>query len=303
MSAMRIGIGLPLGDAAIDAAVDAARNSEIALVFVGRNAEWDTEGSDLEGIALPGRQNELVAAVAAANPKTIVVLQTGGPVEMPWIDQVLAVIEAWYPGQEAGNAIADVLFGLAEPSGRLPQSFPAKWADNPAHSQDPEVYPGIDGKVRYEEGVFIGYRHYDRTGIAPLFPFGHGLGYTSFEITGFAANSGALDSAGNIDVDIDIANTGDRKGTTVVQLYVRDLAASVARPEKELKAFAKLTLDPGETRKVTLALTARDFAFFDTTSRTWRVEAGRFELVCGFSATDIRARTEIGADTELELPV
>ena len=303
LSAMRIGITLPLGDAAIAEAVETARDSDIALVFVGRTGEWDTEGSDLDQIELPGRQNELVAAVAAVNPRTIVVLQTGGPVEMPWIDSVSAVIEAWYPGQEAGNAIADVLFGVAEPGGRLPQSFPAKWQDNPAHTQDPAIYPGFEGKVRYEEGVFIGYRHYDRAGIQPLFPFGHGLGYTSFEITALAPHAPSLDAAGGIGVDVEIANTGDREGATVVQLYVRDIEASVARPEKELKAFAKIRLGKGEKRKVALTLTARDFAYFDVTNRCWRVEAGRFELVCGFSATDIRARAKINADTEMELPV
>ena len=180
---------MPLGDAEIAAAVDAARAADTALVFVGRNGEWDTEGSDLPDIALPGRQDELVAAVAAANPRTVVVLQTGGPVEMPWIDAVPAVLEAWYPGQEAGNAIADVLLGAAEPGGRLPQTFPRAWADNPTASRDPEVYPGRDGRVRYAEGVFIGYRHYDRAGIAPLFPFGHGLGYTTFELAALRRRS------------------------------------------------------------------------------------------------------------------
>jgi beta-glucosidase len=176
-TAFAAGIGFPLDDAAIAEAVALAADSELAILCVGRNGEWDTEGSDLPGIKLPGRQNELVSAVARANPNTVVVLQTGGPVEMPWLGEVAAVLQAWYPGQEAGNAIADVLTGAAEPGGRLPQTFPAKWSDNPAHSQDPEVYPGLDGKVRYEEGVFIGYRHYDLHGIAPLFPFGFGLGY------------------------------------------------------------------------------------------------------------------------------
>ena len=182
-AAFRVGIGKPLGKAEISAAAEAAASAETALVFVGRNGEWDTEGSDLLDISLPGRQDELVFAVAAANPKTIVVLQTGGPVEMPWLDDVAAVLQAWYPGQEAGNAIADVVFGDAEPGGRLPQTFPVRWADNPTGGRDPEVYPGRDGKVRYAEGLFVGYRHYDRAGIAPLFPFGHGLSYTRFELT------------------------------------------------------------------------------------------------------------------------
>ncbi len=303
ISAVRLGIGLSNDDALIAEAVAAARAADVALVFVGRSGEWDTEGSDLLNIDLPGRQNDLVSAVVAANPKTIVVLQTGGPVEMPWIETVPSVLEAWYPGMEAGNAIADVLFGSAEPGGRLPQSFPVRWQDNPTQSQDPEVYPGIDGKVRYEEGVFIGYRHYDRTGIAPLFPFGHGLGYTDFALTGLMPHATAFDTEGKLAVDIVLENTGKREGAAVVQLYICDVEANVPRPEKELKSFAKVTLAPGEKRTVTLTLTPRDFAFFDVASQCWRVEPGRFDLIAGFSATDIRARTEITLDEGMELPV
>ncbi len=182
----------------IAAAAAAARSAEVAIVCVGRNGEWDREGADLEDIRLPGRQDELVSAVARANPRTIVVLQTGGPVEMPWRDEVAAILEAWYPGQEAGNAIADVLTGAAEPGGRLPQSFPARWNDNPVHSQDREIYPGLNGRMRYEEGVFIGYRHYDRRGIAPMFPFGFGLSYTSFELTDLAIDASRFEAAGAV---------------------------------------------------------------------------------------------------------
>jgi beta-glucosidase len=198
-SAFAAGIGFPLGDEAIAEAVAAATEAEVAILCIGRNGEWDTEGSDLSGIELPGRQNELVSAVTRANPNTIVVLQTGGPVEMPWLPEVAAVLEAWYPGQEAGNAIADVLTGAAEPGGRLPQTIPARWSDNPAHSQDPEIYPGHGGKVRYAESVFIGYRHYDRHGITPLFPFGFGLGYTSFAVTDLAVSDGRFEAEGIVD--------------------------------------------------------------------------------------------------------
>ena len=212
LSAFRMGIGKPLGDADIAEAVAAAKAAEIAIVCVGRNGEWDTEGSDLLDIRLPGRQDELVSAVAAANPRTIVVLQTGGPVEMPWLDKVAAVLEAWYPGQEAGNAIADVLLGLAEPGGRLPQSFPVRWNDNPVQSQDREIYPGLAGKVRYEEGVFVGYRHYDRQGIAPMFPFGFGLGYTSFELSDLAVDESRFDAEGKVTAWVSVTNTGSAAG-------------------------------------------------------------------------------------------
>lgn len=287
-AAFRVGIGLPLGDAAIAEAAEAARAAETALVFVGRNGEWDTEGSDLEDIALPGRQDELVAAVAAANPRTVVVLQTGGPVEMPWIDAVPALLQAWYPGQEAGNAIADVLLG-AEPGGRLPQTFPVRWADNPTASRDPEVYPGRDGRVRYAEGLFIGYRHYDRAGIAPLFPFGFGLSYTTFALDAFAARP----DGDGIAVTGTVRNTGDRAGSTVLQIYVGDPEASVSRPARELKAFAKLHLAPGEAQAVTLALTPRDLAFWDEGRHAWVAEPGRFDILGGFSAADLPGRASV----------
>ena len=215
-SGLRFGVFVPMGDEEIAQAAKLAGECETALVFVGRSGDWDTEGSDLEGIALPGLQDALIKAVAEVNPRTIVILQTGGPVEMPWIDEVAGVLEAWYPGQEAGNSIADVLFGDAEPGGRLAQTFPVRWRDNPTHTQDKEIYPGLDGKVRYEEGVFVGYRHYDRTGIVPLFPFGFGLSYTHFSMADLSAR---LVDAG-LRVQLTLTNDGERAGSTVVQIYV-----------------------------------------------------------------------------------
>ncbi len=230
-AAFRVGIGRPIDDAEIAAAVEAARQAAVALVFVGRNGEWDTEGSDLEHIALPGRQDELVAAVAAANPRTVVVLQTGGPVEMPWLNAVPAVLQAWYPGQECGNAIADVLLGKAEPGGRLPQTFPARWSDNPTASRDLEVYPGRDGRVRYAEGVYVGYGHYDRAHIAPLFSFGHGLSYTRIELVDFIADAA------------DFAETRPRHHLCPFakcrRPHRRRRAANLRRPARKLRASAR----------------------------------------------------------------
>ena len=303
LAAFAAGIGLPLGDAAIAEAVEAARNAEAAIVFIGRNGEWDTEGSDLPGIVLPGRQNELVEAVAAANPRTVVVLQTGGPVEMPWADKAAAILQAWYPGQEAGNAIADVLTGAAEPGGRLPQTFPMRWADNPAHSQDREVYPGLDGKVRYEEGIFVGYRHYDRLGMTPLYPFGYGLGYTHFELSDLSVDDSRFEADGAVTVTLNVTNIGARAGSTVVQLYVSDEKSTEPRPAKELKAFAKLRLEAGETRSVTLALDARAFAWYRETARHWLVEAGAFTLRLGQSSADLPLSAELSRGTTLMLPV
>jgi beta-glucosidase len=231
------------------------------------------------------------------------VLQTGGPVEMPWLGEVAAVLEAWYPGQEAGNAIADVLLGVAEPGGRLPQSFPVRWNDNPVHSQDREIYPGLAGKVRYEEGVFIGYRHYDRQGIAPMFPFGFGLSYTSFELSDLAIDETGFDADGKVTVWVSVTNTGARRGSEVVQLYVGDEASSVPRPVKELKAFEKVALEPGESKRLRFDLTGRDFAFFDVAGHRWVAEPGAFSLMVGTSAADIKLMGQVRRATMLVLPV
>lgn len=294
----RFGVSRPLGDKDIAEAAKAAAEAETALVFVGRSGEWDTEGSDLENITLPGRQDELVAAVLAANPNAVIVLQTGGPIEMPWVSNAKAILQAWYPGQECGNAIADVLFGDVEPGGRLPQTFPVRWQDNPTQSQDPEIYPGQDGKVRYEEGVFIGYRHYEQQGTSPLFPFGHGLGYTSFELSDLKVASNSM----GVSASVTLTNTGDRLGSSVVQIYVGDVVASVDRPEKELKAFKKVELAQGKSVEISLDLDPRSFAFFDVESRCWRVEAGEFRISVGFSAGDIRI-SEVVTLGAAEIPV
>ena len=303
LAAFAAGIGLPLGDDAIAEAVRLARNADTAIVCVGRNGEWDTEGSDLASIALPGRQAELVAAVANANPNTIVVLQTGGPVEMEWIGSVAALLQAWYPGQEAGNAIADVLTGAVEPSGRLPQTFPARWADNPAHSQDAEVYPGFEGKVRYEEGIFVGYRHYDRLGLTPLFPFGFGLSYTSFALSDLVVDDNAFEADGAVRVTVTLSNTGARGGAAVIQLYVSDDASTDPRPAKELKGFDKVWLEAGASAPVTLTLDARAFAYYRTKARHWLVEDGSFTLRLGLSSAELPLTATVSRRSMLMLPV
>ena len=294
----RFGVSQPLGDKAIEQAVACARNADTAVLFVGRSGEWDTEGSDLEHITLPGRQNELIDAVAEVNSNTLVVLQTGGPVEMPWLGKVRAILQAWYPGQELGHAIADVLTGNSEPTGRLPQTFPKKWSDNPTYSDNPEIYPGENGAVKYTEGVFIGYRHYEKNGIEPLFPFGFGLGYTSFDLSELKIS----EHGQNVQVMIDVENTGLRRGTTVVQVYVGDDRCSVRRPKKELKAFKKITLDAGEKTTASVMLEPRDFAFFDIKSECWRVEEGSFTVSAGLSVSDIRSVKTLQRRAE-ELPV
>ncbi len=292
-TAFSVGIGFPLGESAISEAASLASNADVALVFVGRSGEWDTEGSDLTSLALPGRQNELISAVAQANPKTIVILQSGGPIAMPWLDDIAGLLEAWYPGQELGNAVADVLSGTAR-TGRAayPQSFPVRWEDNPTQSQDLEVYPGLNGKVRYEEGVFIGYRHYDKAGIVPLFPlrvraFLHAV--RVHRVRGRQCAHHRRRGPG----PFRHPQCGARAGSSVVQIYVHDIAASVPRPKKELKAFAKLALAAGEGRTITLELKPRDFAFYDVAAQCWRIEKGEFEILAGFSSAEIVASAAI----------
>ena len=297
LTAVRFGVEKPLGDAAIDDAIEKARSSDVALVFVGREGQWDTEGLDLPDMRLPGRQEELIGKIAAVNTNTVVVLQTGGPVEMPWLDKVRAVLQIWYPGQELGNAVADVLFGDEEPGGRLPQTFPKKLSDNSAITGDPLVYPGKDGHVRYDEGVFVGYRHHDTRKAEPLFPFGFGLGYTSFVWSEAKTTSLEMGPDG-IGVSVYVTNSGARRGSDVVQLYVRALSSSIERPEKELRAFAKIELDAGETGTVHMTINPRDLSFFDIEKNAFRSEAGDYELVVAASATDVRGRVTITNPTE-----
>ena len=297
-TAFRFGVSRVLGAREIDAAVAAASRCDTAVVFVGRSGEWDTEGSDLENIELPRNQNALITAVCAANPNTIVVLQTGGPVEMPWVAQAPAILQAWYPGQECGNAVADVLFGHADPSGRLPQTFPVRWSDNPSHSQDPEIYPGSAGTVRYGEGVFVGYRHYEKYGIKPLFPFGHGLSYTEFTLSDVTVHT----NDEGIEISVNVTNVGDRSGSTVVQLYISDQNSTLERPAQELRAFKKVALQVGQKTSVNLVLSPRDFAYFDVSDDCWRVDGGTYTVHIGFSSSDI-VMTQDVTQTACVLPV
>ncbi len=277
----------------LDEAVALAARADVAIVFAGLTKEWESEGFDRENMDLPGRQNELIARVAAANPRTVVVLNAGSPLTMPWLEGVAAVLQAWYGGQEAGNAIADVLFGDAEPGGRLPTTFPKRLADNPAYIN----YPGENGHVLYGEGLFVGYRYYDKKGIEPLFPFGHGLSYTDFAYSNLRLSAERLRPDETLTVSVDVCNTGGRAGSDVVQVYVRDVASRLMRPEKELKAFAKVRLQPGETRTVTLTLEPQALAYYDPALPGWTVEPGEFQVLVGRSAADIRltARFWVGS--------
>jgi len=288
LQAIRFGMEKPMGDHDIEEAVAAAKAADVAVLFVGREGQWDTEGQDLPDMRLPGRQEELIDAVTAANPNTVVVLQTGGPVEMPWLRRVRAVLQMWYPGQELGNAVADVLFGAKEPGGRLPQTFPKKLADVSVFATgDALTYPGKNGHVRYDEGLFVGYRHHDSRNVEPAFPFGFGLGYTSFAWTNAKLSHDVIGADG-VDVTVTLTNSGEREGSDVVQLYVRPIAPKVERPDKELRAFAKLKLAADASADASLHVSLRDLAYFDVASQSFRADAGVYELVIAANAADIR---------------
>jgi len=306
-ASLRLGCLLPIPQDAMARAAALAAASDVALVFVGLSDEWESEGFDRPDMEMVGEQVALIEKVAAANANTVAILNTGSPITMSWLDKVAAVVQAWYPGQECGNAVADVLFGDVNPCGRLPQTFPRRLEDNPAYIN----YPGENGRVHYGEGIFVGYRYYDKKKIEPLFPFGYGLSYTTFAyrnlrlsasevapspverppsppLAGGAGGVG-VDADEGLQVSVDVQNTGPRAGQEVVQLYVRDLESSLMRPEKELKAFAKVSLQPGETRTVTLTLDRESLACYDDLARQWVAEAGEFEVLVGSSSRDIRA--------------
>jgi beta-glucosidase len=272
----------PPGSTVFTDAVNAARSSDAAVVFV---SNFTSEGGDLSSIDLPGAQNQLISAVAAANPKTIVVVQTGSAVTMPWIDQTAGVLEAWYNGQEDGNATADLLFGDANPSGKLPVTFPRSLNDVPAHTQ--AQWPGANGQVRYSEGLKVGYRWYDAQNIAPLFPFGFGMSYTTFSYANLTVS--APDSAGNVAVGFDVTNTGTRAGAEVAQVYVAQPPSS-GEPPKNLRGFQRVSLNPGQTRHVTLTLDARSF---QTWTGSWTNTAGSHRVEVGSSSRDIRLTGQV----------
>jgi beta-glucosidase len=282
----RLGLQPRLPVDAIGRAAQLAAMSDVAIVCVGLGADWQSEGFDRPDLDLPGMQDELVEQVAAANPRTVVVLNTGSPITMPWLDRVAAVVQAWYPGQECGNAIADVLFGDVTPSGKLAQTFPLRLEDNPTYLN----FPGENGKVFYGEGLFVGYHYFDTKHVKPLFPFGFGLSYTTFNYGAPRLSAPDIGPEDTLEVSVDVTNAGLRAGKEVIQLYVRDVRARLQRPEKELKGFAKVHLEPGETKTVTLTLDRHALAYYDDKLHAWVAESGEFEVLIGASSRDIRGR-------------
>ncbi len=270
-----------------------AAQADAVIVAAGFDPETESEGAD-RTFYLPPGQSELIREMAAANPNTVVVITAGGGVDMaPWLDQVTAVVQAWYPGQEGGTALAEIVFGDVNPSGRLPVTFERRWEDNPTHdSYYPQ--PGTN-RVVYKEGVFSGYRGFDHNGTTPLFPFGYGLSYTAFAYGNLSVSKVASTdptSPWQAEVQFDVTNTGKREGAEVAQVYIGSQGSPVPRPPKELKGFAKVNLRPGETRRVTVRLDHRAFSFYDVTARHWRAVAGSYDILVGRSAAAIELRSQ-----------
>ena len=269
------------------AAVALARTTDVAIVVVGNWRKLETEGANRPAMDLPANQDELIAAVAAANPNTIVVVIAGAPVTMTkWIDRVPAVLFAWYGGQEAGHAIGDVLSGRQNPSGKTPVTFPKRLEDATAFGN----YPGRGLHVTYAEGIYVGYRGFEKRGVEPLFPFGHGLSYTTFEYSDLAVTPAKVAPGQPVKVSLTVRNTGSRAGAEIVQLYVHDVKSSLDRPAKELKGFHRVVLAPGQSQRVMLTVDQAAMSFFDPWKDDWVAEPGAFEVLVGASSQDIRLK-------------
>ena len=304
-----VGYRRPVPEDLLTRAVDAASRCDVAVVVVGTNADWESEGYDRAAMELPGEQDALVEAIIAANPNTVVVVNTGSPVRTEWATRARAVLQVWFGGQEMASALADVLSGDAEPGGRLPTTFPIRLEHNPSFGN----FPGENGEVRYGEGVLVGYRWYEARALPVAFPFGHGLSYTTFAVGAPRLSSTELTVGGSLTVEVDVVNTGSRAGSEVVQCYVAPRASRLVRPPQELKAFAKVHLEPGERSTVSLVLDTRAFAYWDpgqpgweevrqrvakttrntpagverSTSAGWRVDPGVYDVRIGRSSADI----------------
>lgn len=270
-------------------AVTIAKEADYVIYCGGLNKAYgqDSEGTDRKNMDLPYNQDDLIAALASANPNLIVVLISGNAVTMPWVNQVPAIVQGWFLGSESGNALASILVGDVNPSGRLPFTFPVKLSDSPAHSVGD--YPGVDGIVRYNEGILVGYRWYDTKKIDPLFSFGHGLSYTTFEYGKLKLNRSTFGRGGRIIASIDITNSGAREGMEVVQLYISDINPTLMRPVKELKGFQKVNLKPGQKKTINFVIDESILKYFDDHKKEWVADSGDFEAVIGASSTDIRA--------------
>ncbi len=279
----------------IRAAVELARGAEATVIFAGLPDVYESEGYDRIHMDLPPSHNRLVEEVCKVQENTIVVLSNGSAVSMPWSDRVGAIVETWLPGQAGGGAIANVLFGRTNPSGKLSETFPCRLEDNPSYLG----FPGDTQAVSYGEGIYIGYRYYEKKRVEPMYAFGFGLSYTRFEYTGLKLSSESLKAPDTLEAKVKVRNAGDRAGKEIVQLYVRDRESTIDRPEKELRGFDKVSLEPGEEREVTFTLGFRDFAYYDTAKAEWSVEQGEFEILVGGSSVDLPLRAIVFFESDM----
>ena len=283
----------------IDQAVALARAADVAVLYIALPSFKESEGYDRRDLDLTDQQVALIQAVASVQPNTVVVLNNGAPVAMSaWIDNVAAVLEGWMMGQAGGAAIADLLFGKVNPCGKLAETFPLKLSDTPAHIN----WPGGAGVVRYGEGLFIGYRYYDAKQMPVLFPFGYGLSYTTFAYSNAKVSAKNFKDVDGLTVTVDVTNTGKVAGKEIVQIYVHDQQAALVRPEKELKGFAKVELQPGETKTVSIKLDFRAFAYYHPEYNQWISEDGDFDILIAASAADIRQALTVTLESTLKLP-
>ena len=284
-------------EALLAEALNAAKDAEAAVIFAGLPDAFESEGADRDHMRLPDNQNELIAAVSAVNPHTVVVLHGGSPVELPWLDKVPAVLLMYLGGEQVGAAAADLLWGKINPSGHLAETWPIRLEDNPSYLN----FPGEDGVVTYAEGIFVGYRYYDKKKMPVNFPFGHGLSYTDFSFSNLTADREKLTDRETVTVSVDVTNEGTSAGKAVVQLYVRDVKSTVRRPVRELKDFAKAALEPGETRTVTFTLDKRAFAYYEPKVHDFFVESGEFAVEIGLSCRDIRLAKSVHVEGTTEI--
>jgi len=288
-----------LDHALIDEACKKARKAEVAILYICLPATKESEGYDRPDLDLTSHQVALIKAVSAVQPNTVIILNNGAPVVMyEWIEGTAAVLEAWMMGQAGGGAIADVLYGKVNPSGKLAETFPLKLIDTPAYIN----YPGENGAVRYGEGIFIGYRYYDTKQVPTLFPFGYGLSYTNFKYKNPKVSAKTFKDVDGLTVSVDVTNTGKMAGKEVVQVYVHDRKSKLVRPPKELKGFTKVELQPGETKTVTLKLDFRAFAYYHPSYKQWITDDGEFDILIGASSADIRCTKTVTLQSTVVLP-
>jgi beta-glucosidase len=280
--------------ALIEAAVQAAQAADVAVVCAGLTNMHEVEGLDRKHLRLPASHDALIEAVTAVQPNTVVVLSNGAPVEMPWVAQAPAIVEGYLGGQAGAGALADVLCGVTNPNGKLAETFPLRLEDNPSHC----CFPAGPSTVEYRESIYVGYRYYETAEREVLFPFGHGLSYTTFAYRDLVLDRATVNASDTLTVRVTVHNTGERAGKEVIQLYVRDVESTAFRPDKELKGFDKVALEPGEAREITFELGRRAFAAYDAGLGDWHVESGDFEILIGASCRDIRLSATVYVESD-----